>query len=421
MSRIRIKNFGPIKEGFTETLPDGTVNDWLEVKKVTVFIGNQGSGKSTVAKLYSTFSWIEKAMVLGVIRQDELNLYNRFLKQLAYQRIDEYVREGTNIEYAGKAFNLSFKDGRFEASKAVENGYVLPKIMYTPSERNFLSTVDRPDKIKGLPKTLYTFNDEFDAAKNLYSEGIELPINKVSFEYDKLNKLAHIVGENRSYKLRLSEASSGFQSTVPLFLVTKYLCERLTSEADPSVQESSLEDQKKIDKEVKAILDDPQLTPEVLQSYLRQLSAKRKRACLVNIVEEPEQNLFPSSQKKVLESLIKFNNQVIASRLIITTHSPYLINYLTLAVKAFSVYAMLKERHYNLGDPELSHANDIVPMSSTVEPNDLVIYQLDETNGSIGLLPMYKGLPSDENKLNYSLEDTNELFAQLQEIEKGWR
>ena len=48
MSKIRIKNFGPIKEGYQEN--DG----WLDVKKVTVFIGNQGSGKSTVAKLVST-------------------------------------------------------------------------------------------------------------------------------------------------------------------------------------------------------------------------------------------------------------------------------------------------------------------------------------------------------------------------------
>ena len=60
MSKIRIKNFGPIKVGFTETLPNGTVNEWLDVKKVTVFIGNQGSGKSTVAKLISTLAWIEK-------------------------------------------------------------------------------------------------------------------------------------------------------------------------------------------------------------------------------------------------------------------------------------------------------------------------------------------------------------------------
>ena len=57
MSKIRIKNFGPIKDGYLEN--DG----WLDIKKVSVFIGNQGSGKSTVAKLISSFMWLEKSII----------------------------------------------------------------------------------------------------------------------------------------------------------------------------------------------------------------------------------------------------------------------------------------------------------------------------------------------------------------------
>ena len=53
MSKIRIKNFGPIKDGYLEN--DG----WLDIKKMSVFIGDQGSGKSTVAKLISSFMWLE--------------------------------------------------------------------------------------------------------------------------------------------------------------------------------------------------------------------------------------------------------------------------------------------------------------------------------------------------------------------------
>lgn len=408
MSKIRIKHFGPIKDGYQDQ--DG----WLEVKKVTVFIGNQGSGKSTVAKLISTLSWIEKAMVMGIIRQNELNTHNRFLKQLAYQRIEKYATPETSIEYKGKAFSLSYIEGRFEAQESKGNGYLLPKIMYAPAERNFLSSVDRPDKLKNLPSTLYTFNDEFDAAKNLFAEGIELPINKVRFEYDKLNKLAHIVGENKSYKLRLSEASSGFQSTVPLFLVTKYLSDSLTAEKDPSIKENSLEEQKKLDKEIKAILNDPQLTPEIRQAYLRQLSAKRKPACFINIVEEPEQNLFPSSQRSLLFELLSHTRSE-GNNLIMTTHSPYLINYLTLSVKADMVKSKLTT------DDAKKKLAAIVPLESTLSADNLVIYELDEKDGSINVLPDYRGLPSDENYLNSSLEDSNELFAQLQEIEKGWR
>lgn len=404
MSKLRIKNFGPIKEGYLEN--DG----WLDVYKVTVFIGNQGSGKSTVAKLISTLSWIEKAMVMGTIRQDELNTHNRFLKQLAYQRIEKYARPETSIEYVGKAFTLSYIEGKFEVQKSKENGYLLPKIMYAPAERNFLSSVDRPDKLKNLPTTLYTFNDEFDAAKNLFATGIELPINKVRFEYDKLNKLARIVGENRNYELRLSEASSGFQSTVPLFLVTKYLSDSLTAEEDPSVKENSLEEQKKIDKEIKTILNDLQLTPEIRQAYLRQLSAKRKRACFINIVEEPEQNLFPSSQRSLLFELLSHTKKE-GNKLIMTTHSPYLINYLTLAVEAGKLIQKLKSVELE------KRLIQIVPFNSMLEANDLAIYQLKETNGTITILKTYKGLPSDENYLNEGLEESNDLFSELLDIE----
>ena len=45
MSKIRIENFGPIKEGYPHD------EGWMDIKKVTIFIGNQGSGKSTVAKV----------------------------------------------------------------------------------------------------------------------------------------------------------------------------------------------------------------------------------------------------------------------------------------------------------------------------------------------------------------------------------
>lgn len=268
--------------------------------------------------------------------------------------------------------------------------------------------------MKNLPSTLYTFNDEFDAAKNLFASGIELPINKVRFEYDKLNKLARIVGENRNYELRLSEASSGFQSTVPLFLVTKYLSDSLSAEEDPSIKENSLEEQKKLDKEIKTILNDPQLTPEIRQAYLRQLSAKRKRACFINIVEEPEQNLFPSSQRSLLFELLSHTKKD-GNKLIMTTHSPYLINYLTHAVKAYNV---LEKIHASNNSSELENKlNQIVPLNAALNPNEWVIYELDEYSGSIIHLGNYKGLPEDGNYLNKRMGETNELFANLLEIE----
>ena len=43
MSKIRIKDFGPLSTSTSDN------EGWLEIKKVTVFVGNQGSGKSIFA------------------------------------------------------------------------------------------------------------------------------------------------------------------------------------------------------------------------------------------------------------------------------------------------------------------------------------------------------------------------------------
>lgn len=407
MSKIKIKNFGPIKAGYF----DESGNEWMDIKKVTVFIGNQGSGKSTVSKLISTLSWLEKAMVKGEMREKELNIYNRFKKLCAYQKLINYFKEETVIEYEGHAYSFKFSQGSFHSIKNPGNGYLLPKIMYVPAERNFVSAVDRPDKLKDLPRTLVTFLDEFEKAKDGVQEGVNLPINETLFEYDKANKIAHIRGND--FRVRLSEASSGFQSTVPLYLVSRNLALSVNREADPSVRELSSEEQKKLRADIEKILLDDRLSEDVKQESLRVLSSKYKVSCFINIVEEPEQNLFPKSQRGILNSLFEFANLTKGNKLILTTHSPYIINYLTLAIKAGEVadkiIAIQKEE---LNDKVAK----IVPLHSTLHAEDAVVYELCD-DGSIFTLPTYQGLPSDENYLNEGMAESNELFATLLEIE----
>jgi len=412
MSKIRIKNFGPIKEGYVEN--DG----WFDVKKVTVFIGNQGSGKSTIAKLISTMTWIEKALVRGDFKEKDLTVNSRFIKHCSYQNIHNYFKDNTKIEYKGKAYSIRYEMKNVHVYKNSDNGYSFPKIMYVPSERNFVSSVKNVRNLKGLPSTLYTFSDEFIEAIEELKGHIVLPINNAKFEYQKLNKLSSIIGED--YKINLSEASSGFQSFVPLYIVTSYLSHSLEKETNSTVKEISIEEGKRIREEIEKIYSNPNLSEEVKKASLEYLSSRFKYSCFINIVEEPEQNLFPSSQRHILNKLLEFVNMNNGNKLVMTTHSPYIINYLTLCVKAENVYKTLMEKNFKLSDPEMSETNKIVPMSSTIDANNLVIYELNELDGSIKMLPDYRGLPSDENKLNNNLEDSNELFAQLQEIEKGW-
>lgn len=115
MSRIKIKNFGPIKAGYEEN--DG----WIDIKKITLFIGNQGSGKSTVAKLISTLTWIEKALVRGDFKEKDITVYNRFIKHCSYQNIQNYFKDNTSIEYHGKAYFIIYELGNVLVKKNTVN------------------------------------------------------------------------------------------------------------------------------------------------------------------------------------------------------------------------------------------------------------------------------------------------------------
>ena len=61
--------------------------------------------------------------------------------------------------------------------------------------------------------------------------------------------------------------------------------------------------------------------------------------------------------------------------------------------------------------------NNIVPYESAINHEKLVVYELDEMNGTIRRLEDYKGIPSGKNYLNKELADKNELFSQLLDIE----
>ncbi|MGV8112691.1 MAG: ATP-binding protein [Lentimicrobium sp.] len=415
MSKIKIKNFGPIKDGLIEG------NGFIDIKKTTLFIGNQGSGKSTVAKLITTFLWIEKALTRGDYDKKWFTRKNKLRNQfLGYFRMENYFpvsTEHTYIEYIGDSFKIIFKNDTLDIEEIKNKKYHLPQIMYVPAERNFISYVKNTKELKIASESLREFLIEFENAKEDIKGSIKLPVNNIDLEYDKLNDVLNIKGKvkNEDYKIRLTEASSGFQSTVPLYLVSRHLANNVKKQSENPSEPMSTEEIERFKKSVADILSNTVLSYEQQRAAISILSNKFNKTAFINIVEEPEQNLFPTSQQQMLYSLLAFNNMSEGNKLIMTTHSPYLINYLTLSVKAEMVKQNLKSE---ISNKKLS---EIVPLESTLKGEELAIYELNEIDGSIKKLSDYKGLPSDENFLNSSLEDSNELFAQLQEIEKGWR
>jgi predicted ATPase len=409
MSRIKIKYFGPISEGCLEN--DG----FIDIGKVTTFIGNQGSGKSAVAKIISIFTWIEKALVRGDFDKKWIERKNRLKNQfLNYHRMENYIKnQNTYIEYQGDAYAIIYKDNALNIYE-VRNGYSLPQIMYVPAERNFISYVKKPKELKLSSEALKEFLSEFDNAKEILKSPLKLPINNTDIEYDKLNDIINLKTEK--YKIKLTEASSGFQSLVPLFLVSNYLANSIKKQSDTSKESMSNDEIKRFKGAVRNILQNDDLTDEQRRAALSVLSSKFNKTVFVNIVEEPEQNLFPSSQWQLLQSLLCFNNMNAGNKLIMTTHSPYIINFLSIAIQANEVKTKIAKN----GNSQklLSRLFKIVNQEALTNTNDVVIYQLDESEGSLRKLPSEYNIPSDKNFLNDLLGEGNRLFDELLEIEE---
>ncbi|MCC6726489.1 MAG: ATP-binding protein [Saprospiraceae bacterium] len=413
MSKIRIKNFGPIKEGYHDD--DG----WLDIKKVTVFIGNQGSGKSTMAKLISMFTWIEKALVRGDYDEKWFTRRGRFKNQfLTYHRLENYfpgdgIFDSSIIEYEGDAYTIRYVIGQLEI-KAVENRkYPLPQIMYVPAERNFISNVKTPKALKLTSDSLIEYVTEFDNAKLEMKGSLRLPVNQVDVEYDKLNDVVNIKGKD--YKLRLTEASSGFQSLVPLYLVSWYLSNSVKLQSENTHSPSS-EELDRFRKGVTEIYRNESLTEEQRRIAISVLASKFNKSAFINIVEEPEQNLFPTSQWQMLKSLLEFNNMNQGNKLIMTTHSPYIVNYLNIAVQGHNLKEKIAE--HPASNQLTKKLSSIVPLSALCAPDDLVVYQLDESDGTIKKLANFEGVITDKNYLNQIIRQGNELFDSLLEIEE---
>ena len=239
--------------------------------------------------------------------------------------------------------------------------------------------------------------------KHFYA-GLSLPIENVRFEYDRLNNISWLVGND--FKVRLTDASSGFQAVTPLLLVTNYLTDLVGKRSVKDGNSLSIEEQQRLREEVNKIINNSVFSDEVKEAALAEISKRYKYSGFVNIVEEPEENLFPSSQRCVLYSLLSAALRHEGNELLFTTHSPYMINFITLAIKACEV----KKRG---GDVDL--IGNIVPEEALIEGKDVSVYQL--ADGCATLLATYNGLPSDANYLNNSLFETNQDFNELMDIE----
>ena len=390
--RLIVKSFGPVKD--------------LDVifKKVTLFIGDQGTGKSCVAKLFSMFKWTEKVLSQKKYKLSYFEQYNRFQKMLCkYHRIESFVNESSYIKFEGDLYDFLYENGNFSVIDKNHEIKGISKVMYVPAERSIVSVAENKSKLlKELPDSSETFSDEFVNAKKFFQNGYNLPFEGLRFEYDSLNDAGWIHGVD--YKVRLINASSGIQSSLPMCIVSEYLSSKISDKEEVKL---SKEEKDKLEKRVAEIMQNEEYSDSIKDMMIRQLSYANRYNQFINIVEEPELNLFPRSQMEVLFSLISNNASAEENMLVFTTHSPYslaIINTMIMGAKAYA----------NATEEQRGQIEAILPVKYQINENEIAAYRLSSSDKCYcqSVINEKTGLVS-KNELDSASDEIMRVFNSL--------
>ena len=400
--RLVVNSFGPVRD--------------LDItfKKVTLFIGDQGTGKSCVAKLFSMFKWLEKVLSQKKYKLNYFEQYNRFLTKLCpYHRIESFIQPNSYLKFESNLYDFVYSDGSFRIYDKNENAGLfrashqnevgLSKIMYIPAERSIVSVAENKTKLlKELPDSSETFSDEFVNAKKFFKSGYELPFEGLHFEYDSLNEVGWI--SDGDYKVRLINASSGIQSSLPMCMVSEYLSKMIAEREEVKL---SKEEKDKLEKRVAEIMQDDAISNSIKDMMIRQLSSANRYDRFINIVEEPELNLFPQSQMEVLRSLVAINSSSEQNMLVLTTHSPYSLAILNMLVMGAKVYQKANE-------DDKAVIENILPHRYHLDENDVAAYRLSskEEDYCSSIINPNTGMIA-KNDLDSCSDEINRIFNQL--------
>ena len=383
MNKLVIKNIGPLKSA--------TVN----LAKYNLFIGPQSSGKSCILKIASYCNWVEKRIELSQSPDDYLNEFVFWKHLVDYHRLNGFIKKGFLIKYESSymAFSISGSPEKIQFSFKWKPRnrwqYSRPQIAYIPAERNIVAvipnwfeiTFSNDNNIKG-------YMSDWENARNTFPQYSKLDILNlgVSYYYDKEQSRERIHINNNA-EIAFLNASSGLQSVVPLCGLINYLTfhelhrprqlsvaqeRELNNLQDTLYRERFTQSNGSV---IVGLVDN--ITKTFPEPRVKFFSSHREEAMFSEIVdkfsltqyasiylEEPEENLFPSTQYELVKWMAKQINTTQDNSLCIATHSPYILSSFNNLIQAAD-------------NKDSNVVETVVGKSAAIQFEDINVYAVD--------------------------------------------
>lgn len=318
----------------------------LQGNKINVIIGPQGSGKSTIAKIISYCTWVEK-QIFTHLEPEAFTRPDAFYEELiTFHNLHGYFNNDSFIKYESEFIQIEYQHKKRQPNivlKHNQSPYQRAKITYIPAERNLVAAIPNWLEVKLPQNNIRNFMIEWEQARkqrtNLHPLSLFNDTIHYIYDPDKGDIVLTAQGP-----LNLSDTASGFQSIIPLFAVVEHALQaKNDSKQNESIQQS--QDRNELLNKILRTLNNNLDLATFYQTILSDINNKDikhsdliKQFAFANflansfmqtqrvkiIIEEIEQNLFPETQ---CDAIYKLLSQITNDNdtLVLTTHSPYVL------------------------------------------------------------------------------------------------
>ncbi len=321
---IIIKNFGPLKEVEID-----------DIKPLTVFIGKSAGGKSIIMKVIVLMRYIYKMVNIRSYLKNAKITRSPFklrFNSLLHDGLKGMITAQTEIYYTveinGNKYTLKYTNRGLQFDINIpDKDLIFFKEAYVSGMRSLIPIwASKAVSVKGenlgffFHETFNDFNDATDVIKEQKLEYLNLKMKvRKSGNRPKLFTIESL--QNDAVPIELRYASSGIQTSAPLVAIVHYFAQEFSFK--DAFQRSVLNYLYKQDLLTK-------FTPGINRNKLGKY---------VHIhIEEVELSLAPEDQRAFMSNLVEEvfhkNKKDRKLGLMVSTHSPYIVNHLNVLLRA---------------------------------------------------------------------------------------